>query len=64
MITTEKKSNKIQHELKFIKYSREEIFSSNHNVFVTFIWNYIIKSWSCCKVAKYILKVYMENLKV
>ena len=36
MITTEKKSNKIQHELKFVKYSREEIFSSNHNVFCDF----------------------------
>ena len=36
MITTEKKSNKIQYELKFIKYSREEIFSSIHNVFCDF----------------------------
>ena len=36
MITTEKKSNKIQYKLKFVKYSRKEIFSSNHNVFCDF----------------------------
>ena len=36
MITTEKKSNKIQHKLKFVKYPRREIFSSNHNVFCDF----------------------------
>lgn len=36
MITTKKKSNKTQHELKSAKYSREEIFSSNHNVFCDF----------------------------
>jgi len=36
MITTEKKSNKIQYKLKFIKCSKGEIFSSNHNVFCDF----------------------------
>ena len=37
MITTEKKSNKIQHKLKFVKYLKLEIFSSNHNVFCDFL---------------------------
>ncbi len=36
MITTEKKSNKIHHKLKFVKYWKLEIFSSNHNVFCDF----------------------------
>ena len=36
MITTEKKSNKVQHKLKFVKYSRAGIFCSNHNVFCDF----------------------------
>ena len=45
MITSEKKSNKIQYELKFVKYSREEIFSSNHNVFCDFLMDlYYINS--------------------
>ena len=37
MITTEKKSNKIQHKLMFVKYWKLEIFSSNHNVFCDFL---------------------------
>ena len=45
MITTEKKSNKIQDMLKFVKYSRGEIFSSNHNVFCDFLMDlYYINS--------------------
>ena len=36
MITSEKKSNKIQYKLMFVKYSRKEIFSPNHNVFCDF----------------------------
>ena len=36
MITTEKKSNKIQRKSKIVKYSRTENFSSNHNVFCDF----------------------------
>lgn len=45
MITTEKKSNKIQNILKFVKYPREEIFSSNHNVFCDFLMDlYYINS--------------------
>lgn len=45
MITTEKKSNKIQNILKFVKYSKGEIFSSNHNVFCDFLMDlYYINS--------------------
>ena len=45
MITTEKKSNKIRDMLKFVKYSRGEIFSSNHNVFCDFLMDlYYINS--------------------
>lgn len=36
MITTANKSNKILHKLKFLKYPRREIFSSNYNVFCDF----------------------------
>ena len=45
MITTEKKSNKIQHKLKFVKYWKLEIFGSNHNVFCDFLMDlYYINS--------------------
>lgn len=45
MITTEKKSNKIQYKLKFVKYRKLEIFSSNHNVFCDFLMDlYYINS--------------------
>ena len=45
MITTEKKSNKIQYKLKFVKYRKLEIFGSNHNVFCDFLMDlYYINS--------------------
>ena len=45
MITTEKKSNRTQSILKFVKYSKEEIFSTNHNVFCDFLMDlYYINS--------------------
>lgn len=45
MITTEKKSNNIQHKLKFVKYLKTRIFCSNHNVFCDFLMDlYYINS--------------------